>query len=103
MDCIYEGARSLYFHPDECIDCGACEPVCPVEAISYESDVPARWEDFIDDNARFFHRPLPGASEMVGITGRIHESRSRRCRYGIGRWVPYSNRPDIGPPPSPAQ
>ncbi len=41
VDCIYEGARSLYFHPpDECIDCGACEPVCPVEAISYESDVP---------------------------------------------------------------
>ena len=69
MDCIYEGARSLYFHPDECIDCGACEPVCPVEAISYESDVPARWEDFIDDNARFFHRPLPGASEMVGSPG----------------------------------
>ncbi len=40
VDCIYEGARSLYIHPDECIDCGACEPVCPVEAISYESDVP---------------------------------------------------------------
>src|SRR4051812_11631669 len=31
----------LYIHPDECIDCGACEPVCPVEAIYYEDDVPA--------------------------------------------------------------
>ena len=28
VDCIYEGGRSLYIHPDECVDCGACEPVC---------------------------------------------------------------------------
>src|SRR6185437_4243708 len=27
VDCIYEGARMLYIHPDECVDCGACEPV----------------------------------------------------------------------------
>ena len=40
VDCIYEGERSLYIHPDECVDCGACEPVCPVEAIYYEDDVP---------------------------------------------------------------
>ncbi len=30
VDCIYEGERMLYIHPDECVDCGACEPVCPV-------------------------------------------------------------------------
>jgi len=40
VDCIYEGERMLYIHPDECVDCGACEPVCPVEAIYYEDDVP---------------------------------------------------------------
>lgn len=33
VDCIYEGDRMLYIQPDECVDCGACEPVCPVEAI----------------------------------------------------------------------
>ena len=43
VDCIYEGARMLYIHPDECVDCGACEPVCPVEAIFYEDDVPDQW------------------------------------------------------------
>ena len=37
VDCIYEGDRMLYIHPDECVDCGACEPVCPVEAIYYEA------------------------------------------------------------------
>jgi NAD-dependent dihydropyrimidine dehydrogenase PreA subunit len=36
VDCIYEGDRMLYIHPDECVDCGACEPVCPVEAIFYD-------------------------------------------------------------------
>jgi NAD-dependent dihydropyrimidine dehydrogenase PreA subunit len=39
VDCIYEGERMLYIHPDECVDCGACEPVCPVEAIAYQEDL----------------------------------------------------------------
>src|SRR6186997_3042368 len=46
VDCIYEGARMLYIHPDECVDCGACEPVCPVEAIFYEDDTPEQWKDY---------------------------------------------------------
>lgn len=54
VDCIYEGVRSLYIHPDECVDCGACEPVCPVEAIFYEDDVPDEWIDYNDANAAFF-------------------------------------------------
>jgi NAD-dependent dihydropyrimidine dehydrogenase PreA subunit len=33
VECIYEGERMLYIHPDECIDCGACEPACPMGAI----------------------------------------------------------------------
>jgi NAD-dependent dihydropyrimidine dehydrogenase PreA subunit len=41
VDCIYEGPDQLYIHPDECIDCGACEPECPVTAIFPEEDVPA--------------------------------------------------------------
>jgi NAD-dependent dihydropyrimidine dehydrogenase PreA subunit len=40
VDCIYEGNRQLYIHPDECIECGACEPVCPVEAIYYDGELP---------------------------------------------------------------
>jgi NAD-dependent dihydropyrimidine dehydrogenase PreA subunit len=44
----------LYIDPDICIDCGACEPECPVEAIFEEWDVPEEWEDYIDKNAAFF-------------------------------------------------
>jgi len=38
VDCFYEGANMLVIHPDECIDCGVCEPECPVEAILPDSD-----------------------------------------------------------------
>ena len=54
VDCIYEGERTLYIHPDECVDCGACEPVCPTEAIFYEDDLPGEWSDYLQANADFF-------------------------------------------------
>jgi ferredoxin len=50
-DCFYEGEQMLYIHPDECIDCGACVPECPVEAIFQEDNVPAEWREFIALNA----------------------------------------------------
>ncbi|ONH22516.1 ferredoxin [Pseudofrankia asymbiotica] len=69
VDCIYEGGRALYIHPDECVDCGACEPVCPVEAIAYEDDVPEALAPFTADNARFFAEPLPGRDTALGSPG----------------------------------
>ena len=69
VDCIYEGARKLYINPGECIDCGACEPVCPVEAISQDRRVLPGEEEFVADNARFFEAPLPGRSEAIGNAG----------------------------------
>jgi len=69
VDCIYEGKRMLYIHPDECVDCGACEPVCPVTAISQDRRVPADQHDFVADNARFFAEPLPGRDEPLGMPG----------------------------------
>ncbi|MFF5260233.1 ferredoxin [Actinomadura viridis] len=69
VDCIYEGRRALYIHPDECVDCGACEPVCPVEAIYYEDDLPEKWAAYTGDNAAFFTGRLPGRSEPLGSPG----------------------------------
>ena len=57
VDCIYEGERMLYIHPDECVDCGACEPVCPVEAIFYEDDTPEQWKEFYTANVDVLRRP----------------------------------------------
>jgi NAD-dependent dihydropyrimidine dehydrogenase PreA subunit len=69
VDCIYEGSRALYIQPDECIDCGACEPVCPVEAIFYEDDLPEPWREYQLDNAQFFAEPLPSRSQPLGSPG----------------------------------
>tara|TARA_Y100000590_G_C15551938_1_gene951263 strand:- start:461 stop:793 length:333 start_codon:yes stop_codon:yes gene_type:complete len=38
VDCFYEGKNMLVIHPDECIDCGVCEPECPVDAIHSDTD-----------------------------------------------------------------
>ena len=46
VDCFYEGENMLVIHPDECIDCGVCEPECPVEAILPDTeDDTERWVD----------------------------------------------------------
>ena len=69
VDCIYEGVRKLYINPGECIDCGACEPVCPVEAISQDRRVPDDQHEFVADNARFFTQTLAGRDAALGMAG----------------------------------
>ncbi len=62
VDCIhpapgepeFEPASQLYINPEECIDCGACEPACPVSAIFEESAVPADQQEYIKINADYF-------------------------------------------------
>ena len=46
--------RCIFIDPDECIDCGACEPECPVTAIFAEDAVPEQWTNFIQINADYF-------------------------------------------------
>ncbi len=50
VDCIYEGADMVYINPDECIDCGLCEPECPVNAIFVDTDVPGQWREYVQKN-----------------------------------------------------
>ena len=62
VDCIhptdsesdFPTVEMLYINPDECIDCGACEPACPVSAIFEESAVPAQWKEYTQINADYF-------------------------------------------------
>ena len=89
VDCFYEGENMLVIHPDECIDCGVCEPECPVEAIQPESeenlqwveinreyaaqwpvitqqkDAPADADDFKDEKGKFekYFSPNPGEGD----------------------------------------
>jgi len=74
VDCIYEGDRKLYVNPKECIDCGACEPVCPVEAITADRHVDEEYTEFIEDNRRFFTETLPGRDAPLGAPGGAHKT-----------------------------
>ena len=49
-ECFYQDERMLYIDPDTCIDCEACVPECPVEAIFQELNVPAPWTQFVELN-----------------------------------------------------
>ena len=78
VDCFYEGENTLVIHPDECIDCGVCEPECPVEAIHPDTDDGA--EKWVDMNRKFSEAwpvitqkkdPLPTAEEMDGVDGKL--------------------------------
>ena len=94
VDCIYEGDRMLYIHPDECVDCGACEPVCPVEAIFYEDDVPTQWKDYTAANAEFFDDlGSPGGAAKHGL---IDEGRrDRRGARAAGARGSLNLAPDL--------
>ena len=51
VECFYEGEQMLYIHPEECIDCEACVPECPVEAIFLDENIPEGQEGFTALNA----------------------------------------------------
>ena len=76
VDCFYEGENFLVIHPDECIDCGACVPECPTEAIFSEDDLPEKWSDYLELNAKLAEDwpvieekgdPLEGADEWKEV------------------------------------
>ena len=54
VDCIHEFERMLVIDPEECIDCGACEPECPVNAIFPEDQLPAEWANYTQIDATWF-------------------------------------------------
>ena len=74
VSCIYfetdDVDRKLYIHPDECIDCGACEPECPVSAIFEMSAVPPEWQEVADLDRRW---TTGDAAEKDAVRARINE------------------------------
>src|ERR1700740_1996232 len=64
VDCIHESDRMLVIDPEECIDCGACEPECPVEAIFPEDAVPDAMAEVLPINSAF-RDSLEKVAELV--------------------------------------
>jgi ferredoxin len=69
-ECFREGEQMLYIDPTECIDCDACVPECPVEAIFYEDNVPAEWREFIALNAEMAPKCAPITSKNEPLAPR---------------------------------
>ena len=80
VDCFYEGPEFLVIDPDECIDCGLCEPECPIEAIYADDDLPSDQIEFIEINLKLSEvyeniteakEPLPEAEKYKDINWEI--------------------------------
>ena len=80
VDCFYEGENMLVIHPDECIDCGVCEPECPADAIRPDTDGDAaKWVEFNRKYAELWpvivskKDQLPDAEEHDGEEGKLEK------------------------------
>ena len=80
VDCFYEGENMLVIHPDECIDCGVCEPECPVDAI--KPDTEPGLEKWLALNAEYAPKwpnitvkrePPPDAKEFEGVPDKLEK------------------------------
>lgn len=78
VDCFYEGENMLVIHPDECIDCGVCEPECPIEAII--PDIKPEAAQWIELNRSYAEKwpvitkqkaPLPEAEEFKNVPDKL--------------------------------
>tara|TARA_B100000575_G_scaffold294417_1_gene310217 strand:+ start:1186 stop:1791 length:606 start_codon:yes stop_codon:yes gene_type:complete len=88
VDCFYEGPEFLVIHPDECIDCGLCEPECPIEAIYADDELPNNQIEFIEINAKLADvyeniteakEPLPDADNFKDVA-----DKKKFLNIGIG-------------------
>ncbi len=89
VDCFYEGENMLVIHPDECIDCGVCEPECPAEAIIPDTEGEA--DKWLDLNTKYSLAwpnitqkldPMPDADKLVEEKGKLEKYFSEKPGEG---------------------
>ena len=89
VDCFYEGENMLVIHPDECIDCGVCEPECPIDAI--KPDTEPGLEKLLELNAKYAAEwpniiakkdPLPEAEAFETVANKLEEHFSPKAGTG---------------------
>lgn len=85
VDCFHEGPNFLVIDPEVCIDCGACEPICPTKAIFSDGTLPDQWKGYVEINASLSKQwpqisekkaPLPDAERWRYTAGKGDELHS---------------------------
>ena len=86
VDCFYEGPEFLVIHPDECIDCGLCEPECPIEAIYADDELPPNQIEFVEINARLadVYENITEAKEPLANADHYKDLKNKREFLNIG-------------------
>jgi ferredoxin len=82
VDCFYEGENMLIINPDECIDCGVCEPECPAEAIQPESDENLKWVELARDYASQWPNITVRKDPLPDADAHKHE-KDKLEKYGL--------------------
>jgi ferredoxin len=77
VECFYQDDKMLYIDPEDCIDCEACVPECPVEAIYSEPNVPAQWSSYIQLN-------VERAAALKAAGGDAHITEKQAALEGPG-------------------
>lgn len=75
VECIYEGGRMMYIQPEECINCGLCLSVCPVDAIFADDELPQHERRFEAINRDFFGPEVTGWGSPGGASQEFRTSR----------------------------
>lgn len=79
VDCFYEGENMLVINPDECIDCGVCEPECPIEAILPDTDEEA--EKWLELNKKYSEGAWPNITMAKGAMPEAEEMKDVKDKY----------------------
>lgn len=88
VDCFYEGENMVVINPEECIDCGVCEPECPIEAIKPEEEDLVQWVELNKIYSEQWPRitlkkdPLPEADDFRDINHKFEKYFSENSGSG---------------------
>ena len=82
VDCFYEGENFLVISPDECIDCGVCEPECPVDAIFSEDELPADQIKFIEINEQL-SKEWPNITQKKDALSQADKYKNQKDKFNL--------------------
>ena len=83
VDCFYADDKMLYIHPDECLDCGACEPACPVQAIYAVDDLPAALTSWTEVNSAKTLGGDPDVKHITESSEPLPTAEAKKARLGL--------------------